>query len=140
MNPADPAAAASLALSAVRFELDDLDARLLPLLTARAALVERAARAKEALGLPVRDRARERELILRAPAGLPREMYTGIVRASRRWQERMRESADQPPPELIGREEALLFDRAPTPVCRDRTLALATVVAVLLGLLAWVLR
>lgn len=119
-----------MSLAAVRDALDEVDERLVSLLAARAVLVEAAAREKEAAGLPVRDRAREEALLLRVPAGLPREMYSGILRASRRWQMRRR----TPLPELISAAERDL-DRVPAFVPFPATRAEAVVCAITILLL-----
>lgn len=84
-------------LASIRLGIDDVDARLLPLLRARAALSERAGEAKSALGRPVVDRDREAAVLARFPPGVQRDMMRGIVRACAEAQQEAR----RPPPTPI---------------------------------------
>lgn len=86
-------------LREIRARIDRLDARILWLLRDREELVVRALMLKSRLGLPLRDEAREAEILRRAEENgdsmrcrhVPRNVFRAILDGSRklaRWEER----------------------------------------------------
>ncbi|HPU17711.1 MAG TPA: chorismate mutase, partial [Bacillota bacterium] len=90
----DETGSKSMDLSQVRSEIDRVDSDILRLFIERMELAERAAQAKQAAGLPLQNRAREREILTRAyEAARERGMgiyahrlFTSLIELSRAYQ------------------------------------------------------
>lgn len=79
-----------------RGEIDEIDREMVRLFEKRMTLVSQIAACKRASGLPLRDEARERELLAAVRSALPDEwkdygnaLFQTILSLSRDWQERL---------------------------------------------------